>query len=44
MACMVACLHPSDHYFEENYSTLIYASQAAMIANKPIKNEDPKVK
>ena len=26
---MVACLSPSDRYFEENLSTLNYASQAS---------------
>ena len=27
--CMLACLHPSDKYIEENLSTLQYASKAA---------------
>lgn len=27
--CMIACLHPSDRYLEENISTLTYASKAA---------------
>jgi kinesin family protein 4/21/27 len=41
---MFACLHPSDKYFEENQSTLTYASKAAQIANTPVKNDDPKTK
>ena len=40
---MIACLFPSDNFLEENISTLTYASKASYIANKPIKNEDPKV-
>lgn len=39
---MVACLNPCDQYVEENVSTLQYASRAAVIANKPMKNEDPR--
>ncbi|OQS02395.1 Kinesin motor domain containing protein [Thraustotheca clavata] len=39
---MIACLSPSDAYFDENVSTLTYAARAQTIANKPIKNEDPK--
>ena len=31
--CMIACLHPSDKYLDENISTLQYASKAASIAN-----------
>jgi kinesin family protein 4/21/27 len=31
--CMIACLHPSDKYLDENISTLTYASKAAQIAN-----------
>jgi len=42
--CMIACLHPSDKYLEENLSTLQYASKAAQIANTPIRNDDPKTK
>ena len=42
--CMVACLHPSDKFFSENYSTLLYAAKAASIKNKPVKNDDPKTK
>jgi hypothetical protein len=42
--CMIACLHPSDRFLEENVSTLTYASKAAQIANTPIRNDDPKTK
>ena len=42
--CMIACLHPSDKYLEENVSTLTYAAKAAQIANTPIRNDDPKTK
>ena len=42
--CMIACLHPSDKYFSENYSTLAYAAKAGSISNKPVKNDDPKTK
>ena len=41
---MPACLHPSDRYLDENLSTLNYASKAAQIANRPIRNDDPKTK
>jgi hypothetical protein len=41
---MIACLHPSEKYLEENLSTLAYASKAAMISNTPIRNDDPKTK
>ena len=41
---MIACLHPSDKYFTENYSTLQYAAKAGAISNKPIENDDPKTK
>ena len=40
---MVACLSPSDKYFEENLSTLNYAAQASQISNAPTKNIDPKL-
>lgn len=40
---MVACLSPSDRYFEENLSTLNYASRASQISNAPTKNVDPKM-
>ena len=35
---MIACIVPSDEYGEENASTLTYASKAAYICNKPVKN------
>ena len=38
---MVACLAPSDKYFEENLSTLQYASKASLISNLPKRNIDP---
>ena len=41
---MVACLNPCDMHIEENLSTLTYASRASFISNKPIKNEDPKLR
>jgi len=41
---MIACLSPSDAYYEENISTLNYATKASYISNEPVKNEDPKVK
>lgn len=41
---MIACLSPSDSYFEENLSTLAYATRANSISNDPIKNLDPKTK
>jgi Kinesin-like protein len=41
---MIACLSPSDSFFEENISTLAYATKASCIANDPIKNIDPKTK
>lgn len=41
---MVACLHPSDQYFEENNMTLTYAAKAALIRNRPVKNDDPQTK
>lgn len=40
---MVACLSPSDRYFEENLSTLQYASRASQISNIPTKNIDPRL-
>jgi len=39
---MMACLSPSDKHYEENLSTLQYASQAANIKNTPTLNLDPK--
>ena len=41
---MVACLHPSNQYFEENNMTLTYAAKAALIRNRPVKNDDPQTK
>lgn len=41
---MIACLAPSDSYYEENLSTLAYANKAIGISNEPIKNIDPKSK
>lgn len=41
---MIACVTPSDHYFEENVSTLNYATWASYIANAPQKNIDPRIK
>ena len=41
---MVACLAPSDKYYEENLSTLNYAMKASEIAGVPNENIDPKVK
>ena len=43
-ALMIACLSPSNHYIEENISTLNYATKASFISNIPTKNEDPKMK
>jgi hypothetical protein len=40
---MLACLHPSDRYYEENLSTLTYAAKASQIANTPVRNDDPKL-
>lgn len=41
---MIACLNPCDAYIEENISTLQYASKASYISNKPVKNDDPKMR
>ena len=43
-SCMIACLHPSDHFFEENNITLTYAAKAALIRNRPVRNDDPQTK
>jgi hypothetical protein len=40
----IACVSLSDEYWEENSSTLQYATMAQRIANKPSVNEDPRVK
>ncbi len=42
--CMIACLHPSERFVEENVSTLTYASKAGLISNTPVRNDDPKTK
>jgi hypothetical protein len=41
---MIACLQPSDHFFEENHMTLEYAAKAALISNRPVKNDNPNAK
>lgn len=41
---MIACISPSDRYFDESISTLNYASRAANISNIPVKNIDPKIR
>ena len=41
---MIACLSSSDSFYEENLSTLEYASLAAKITNKVVVNEDPRTK
>ena len=41
---MIACLNPCDEYFEENLSSLEYASRAKQITNHIIVNEDPKTR
>ena len=41
---MIACISPSDYFFEDNLSTLAYATKAACIANDPVKNLDPKTR
>lgn len=41
---MIACLSPSDLYYDENISTLTYATKASCISNDPVKNLDPKTK
>ena len=41
---MIACVSPSSIFYNENVSTLNYASKASSISNKPIKNHDPKNK
>ena len=43
-ALMLACLNPCDSQIEENISTIQYASQASYISNKPVRNDDPKVR
>jgi len=41
---MIACINPNDPFFEENISTLTYATKASYITNCPVINDDPKVK
>ena len=41
---MIAWLHPSDKYIDENISTLTYATKASFISNEPSKNEDPRIR
>ena len=41
---MIACLNPCDAYLDENISTMQYAAKAQIISNKPVKNDDPKVR
>lgn len=41
---MIACIAPLDSFFDDNLSTLAYATKAACISNEPIKNIDPKTK
>lgn len=41
---MISCLSPSDRFLEENISTLLYSTKAAYITNKPVKNQDPKLR
>ncbi len=41
---MLACINPCDFFFEENVSTLHYATKATYIKNMPIRNDDPKNK
>ncbi|CAD8090546.1 unnamed protein product [Paramecium primaurelia] len=41
---MIACIAPLDIFYDENLSTLQYATKAAYITNIPIKNDDPKLK
>lgn len=44
MTTMIACLTPSDAFYDENLSTLEYASRASSIVNQVVINEDPKTK
>ncbi|CAK93488.1 unnamed protein product (macronuclear) [Paramecium tetraurelia] len=41
---MIACIAPLDSFYDENVSTLQYATKAAYITNLPMKNDDPKLK
>ena len=39
---MIACVSPSDVYFEESMSTLNYATRTMNIKNKPVLQMDEK--
>jgi len=41
---MIACIAPTDIFYDENISTLTYATKTTTISNDPIKNIDPKSK
>jgi kinesin family protein 4/21/27 len=41
---MLACVSPADAFYDENLSTLAYATKASFIANDPVKNIDAKTK
>lgn len=41
---MIACINPNDSFFEENLSTLTYATKASFITNRPVVNDDPRIK
>jgi kinesin family protein 4/21/27 len=41
---MIACIAPADLFYDENISTLAYATKATFITNIPQRNDDPKNK
>lgn len=41
---MIACVAPADPYFDENLSTLTYATKTSFISNDPVKNVDAKTR
>ena len=41
---MIACINPNDAFIEENISTLTYATKASFITNRPVVNDDPRIK
>lgn len=41
---MIACINPHDTFLEENISTLTYATKASFITNRPVVNDDPRMK
>jgi len=41
---MLACVSPADAFYEENLSTLAYATKASFISNDPVKNIDAKTR